>query len=534
MKPKPFLIKQPCSLILHVFYVLFLVFQGGSVLADSLSLKQKLLMPGPLTQAHAEYESQCETCHSAFSKDKLTELCLDCHTDIAKDRSESSRFHGQYPMARDGECKQCHTDHKGRDAEITGLTPEIFDHNFTLFPLVDSHGKLSCNQCHSESAAFRNAPKLCVNCHGEDDVHDGGLGEQCDSCHDSKLWQSPPKFDHRQTNFPLSGKHESLHCVSCHLQTHFQSKAKLCIDCHLAHDIHQGSNGENCTDCHTENSWKELKFDHNTTLFSLTGAHKHLNCVNCHEPGKEAKQASTQCSGCHGKTDIHFGLFGQQCSDCHTTKTWGANVFDHRRDTHFALTGKHQNLSCTQCHIGPLSETLPKDCNGCHAGDDIHGDKDMKLCATCHETESWKETEQFSHDFTHFPLMGMHQLTACESCHIGNQFALGKHNCASCHSSDDPHKQALGDQCENCHTANGWELWRFDHNTQTGFRLSGKHDGLACESCHFSGTHPENTSSTCGRCHRRQDIHDGGLGENCDSCHSTENFFELWLKQTGR
>ena len=46
---------------------------------------EKLVMPGPLVAAHAEYESDCASCHQAFDVEAQRALCLDCHEQVAAD-----------------------------------------------------------------------------------------------------------------------------------------------------------------------------------------------------------------------------------------------------------------------------------------------------------------------------------------------------------------------------------------------------------------------------------------------------------------
>ena len=46
---------------------------------------ERLVSPGPLTEAHAKYEKTCNQCHTAFDKNAQASLCLDCHKDVAKD-----------------------------------------------------------------------------------------------------------------------------------------------------------------------------------------------------------------------------------------------------------------------------------------------------------------------------------------------------------------------------------------------------------------------------------------------------------------
>ena len=51
---------------------------------------EKILMPGEVSKAHAKYESDCVKCHDRAHKERQTQLCLDCHKDIA---SEIGRAH---------------------------------------------------------------------------------------------------------------------------------------------------------------------------------------------------------------------------------------------------------------------------------------------------------------------------------------------------------------------------------------------------------------------------------------------------------
>ena len=77
--------------------ILFVLTNVTSSVMAANSLEE-LIMPGPVTQAHAELEADCNNCHSAFSgDDKQNELCLDCHEDIALDISNADKFHGQSP-----------------------------------------------------------------------------------------------------------------------------------------------------------------------------------------------------------------------------------------------------------------------------------------------------------------------------------------------------------------------------------------------------------------------------------------------------
>jgi hypothetical protein len=152
--------------------------------------------------------------------------------------------------------------------------------------------------------------------------------------------------------------------------------------------------------------------------------------------------------------------------------------------------------------------------------------------------------------------------TQCTTCHkLGMGEATFK--CLDCHTEIATRLAArrgmhpnlvtkAGSQdCARCHSEhNGLEFnltkWdprpeAFDHS-KTGYKLEGKHAGLACGKCHtpehiapgekqaikikdlsrtFLGVAP-----TCATCH--EDFHKGQLGPNCQQCHS----FNDWKKTT--
>ena len=178
----------------------------------------KLLMPGDLIKGHAKEEEYCEKCHKKFDKAAQSRLCQDCHKDIGKDVSEKRGYHGR--MEQGKECKECHTDHKGRDARIAEFDHAKFDHKLTDYPLVDKHTdpKIKCEDCHKAGKKFSEAPSTCVSCHKKEDdkAHKGNYGVKCHTCHVEKGWKEI-LFDHdKETKYPLLHKHKEVKGGSCH------------------------------------------------------------------------------------------------------------------------------------------------------------------------------------------------------------------------------------------------------------------------------------------------------------------------------
>lgn len=494
------------------------------------SLRQKILIPGPLTASHAEYEARCENCHTAFEKDNLSVKCSDCHEEIAEDRAKHSGYHGQHPLASTNPCETCHTDHGGRDFDIVVFQKDIFDHQYTRFPHVGKHALLACDQCHKEGDLYRDAETTCVACHREDDVHKNALGDECDTCHEPTLWTKPKPYDHSQTDFELTGHHSEVPCASCHFQQKYEFPDASCVTCHKASDVHSGVNGSDCAQCHQSSGWDDLIFNHDKTDFPLRHRHADLQCVACHELGSNRKQTDKACVSCHENTDVHLGRHGRECESCHVQSRWKDVSFEHSRDAGFPLEGKHKELTCTQCHSGNVHDAQARDCAGCHAGDDTHHDENMQRCETCHSPSSWQSISHFDHDLSDFPLVGMHKIVMCENCHVNDQFNATPSACNDCHAQEDVHKGALGTSCQQCHTPNSWKSWLFDHKQQTDYPLTGMHSGLGCNACHTPGNAPQDTPTQCGSCHRGQDIHNGEFGNHCENCHLSDSFYELLFK----
>jgi len=495
---------------------------------------EKLLMPGDVIEGHAKYEGECTKCHERFSKKTQTQLCSDCHEKIDNDIFEKKGFHGKEARVSKVECRVCHTEHKGRDANIVHLNKDTFDHKLTDFKLKGSHTAVACESCHKPKKLYREAPLKCYSCHKKDDVHDGSLGKKCQDCHTEKSWVGKNDFDHGDTDFPLKGKHEKVDCVSCHLNQDYKETPDSCYGCHSVDDNHNGRYGKKCKDCHSEKDWEKIHFNHDKdTDYRITGKHKRVSCDSCHTGHLYKQELETECYSCHKADDEHQGKNGKECDSCHNTKDWGKSTFDHEKETDFPLRGKHDKLICSACHKGEVfEEELKMECYACHRQDDIHAGEQGKDCARCHNETGWQEKIVFDHDLTHFPLIGLHATTPCEECHLSGTYKDAALECIACHKKEDVHKKALGNECEVCHNPNAWSLWEFDHNEQTDFELDGKHEGLGCHLCHSTVLKKgQKTASQCGDCHWSDDIHRGGFGRNCERCHDTESFSDPKITQ---
>ncbi|MGJ4903086.1 cytochrome c3 family protein [Bradyrhizobium sp. HKCCYLS2058] len=420
------------------------------------TLLEKLVMPGPLVEKHAKLESECGKCHEAYTRKAQSGLCLDCHKEIAVDRRQRERLHGRDQAALSQECRQCHTDHKGRGTDIVQLDKETFNHDMTNYRLVDAHKTVPCAGCHVAKVKFRNAPSTCFECHKAIDPHRGRLGERCENCHTAVKWRATKEFDHTKTRFPLVGAHKSVACATCHSGQQYKDLPTSCGSCHRLQDVHGGRFGDKCETCHDQDKWKTVRFNHDKTRFPLRNAHAKVKCEGCHTGDLYRDKLATSCVSCHRKQDPHQGKLGERCETCHSDMGWRKKLsFDHEI-TRFPLIGLHKSVPCEECHRTPTYKNTPMACESCHK--DFHQGKLGGRCANCHNPNGWR-LWRFDHARqTRFPLVGVHQKITCEACHKAKSPPDLKlpMDCFSCHRSSDVHNGTFGQTCERCHVATGW------------------------------------------------------------------------------
>jgi len=473
-----------------------------------------------LKGGHASSKIACRDCHKPATKFRdAPSDCFACHKKDDKHKGSLGT-----------RCADCHDESDWKKTR--------FDHSKTKFPLSGKHFEVACKDCHRDPD-FKNTPTTCVACHKKDDDrkgHQGRFGTKCESCHSDKDWKSI-LFDHtRDTKYPLRGKHQLAKCDTCHTGFLFKEKLKtLCVACHKADDDkqgHKGRFGEKCESCHTEKDWGITTFNHGRdTKYPLRGKHELAKCDSCHTGFLYKEKLKTACVACHKADDDkkgHKGSFGEKCESCHNEKTWKTATFNHDRDTKYPLRGKHAQAKCDTCHKGSLfKDKLPTVCIACHERDDKHKGQEGKKCESCHNERDWK-VARIDHGLTRFPLLGKHANVECKKCHTTPAFKDAGVACVGCHEKDDKHKYTLGPRCETCHNALSWKTWRFDHDTQTSFRLDGGHEHLACKACHNKPMPRKVTAnSTCVSCHDVDDVHNGGFGKFCEQCHVSSSFKEI-------
>jgi len=370
----------------------------------------------PLTGKHVSVS--CDKCHLPEAVPDNRQMvrytgipfdrCTDCHDDPHKGKQGTV-------------CTRCHAT-QGWDLFVS-FDEKTFDHATTGFPLEGKHKTIACKACHDPKISQEGIrmtfvkstlnftyphpeAKQCLSCHL--DYHDGAFvkakgGADCDNCHTAAAWQPVTygiKRHNTDSRFDLTGAHLAVTCSACHqpkeqgaLIFHFSNLK--CDACHTADNPH-GEEFRNtagdavCEECHSTSSWTtDIHFDHDSTKFALTGAHRTAPCQACHLVEKDQAteiafphqpgHLPLDCKGCHTADDPHHGQFAQskvgtKCSDCHGTEAFTMESFDHSK-TRFPLDGAHGKVSCAACHPTETGtdgkqfvrfRPLPVTCEGCH------------------------------------------------------------------------------------------------------------------------------------------------------------------------
>lgn len=437
-------------------------------------------------------------------------LCIDCHAnanDVVLPKGVK-RY-----MGLDRSCAACHEDpHDGQMAKDCAdcHSQETFDELLEFehderFPLVGSHARASCLDCHAEGSAHSieasggdGGPQRwreCVDCHesphresfidGIAQLADLTPGDSCVTCHalEHQLFASESvevdAEQHALSGFPLELPHAEVECAQCHGDpvegaSDFAARypGRLPDDCQDCHDdAHRGffadraidlglAQRTECIDCHLPTTFSEIEpesFDHaHWTAFALLGAHGQAACKSCHPMSKHPDDLGRR----FGRAAEHFGGRIEGCGTCHSDPHEGQ--FD-REDLPASLDGR---IGCARCHNETSFRSFP------------HG---------------------FDHgQWTGFALDGNHAEQSCSSCHRPHRpDAVGRTwgrapgtNCADCH--DDTHGGQFADEngetsCRACHEdTNDFTNLDFNHNRDSRFPLDETHRKLDCAQCHRS------------------------------------------------
>jgi len=333
------------------------------------------ISPGELAKVHAHLEgmANCTQCHTLGAK-VANEKCLECHLEIKARLYDSKGYHASAKV-KSKACIICHSDHYGRNYDIVHLVKDKFDHDDTGYKLEGKHATKDCKDCHKrdnissselkkKQETYLGLNDQCLTCH--EDKHQKTLAVNCQNCHTFEGFKPASKFDHNKAKYSLKAKHAEVSCEKCHLKSvrngkDFQQFTGLqfqnCGNCHK--DPHENKFGQNCKECHVEESFKAAKslgqFDHSKTGFPLVGRHVQLSCKLCHKVSITTPVKHANCTDCH--KDYHKNQFSREgkstdCSECHdvTGFTKSSYSIAQHNQTKFRIEGAHLATPCFECH----------------------------------------------------------------------------------------------------------------------------------------------------------------------------------------
>ena len=298
-------------------------------------------------------------------------------------------------------------DQKPQDAPSTIIIDRFEGKKGLYEPVVFSH------QAHAEMSYMSGGCKMCHH------YNPPGNVVKCGECHAANRKRSDiskPDLigaDHRQCMECHRSWSGSTDCVQCHqlkgkgkkensknlkpVRIHPELKIpeKITFETNSSqgkiitfyHDQHINYFGNDCSDCHTNQSCNKCHAAPGAQKVSnMTTAEKHLKCSSCHN----TKSSAT-------------------CTTCHANKEMPG--FNHVARTGFDITRFHGKLACSRCHTtkGTFTGLRPE-------------------CVNCHG--KWTQ-DNFKHRVTGVVLDETHSALDCTDCHQEKNYA--NPSCKNCH-----------------------------------------------------------------------------------------------------
>jgi hypothetical protein len=152
---------------------------------------------------------------------------------------------------------------------------------------------------------------------------------------------------------------------------------------------HQQQFGTSCMVCH-DGVDRLSHFDH-ANFFPLEGKHATAQCTDCHA-NQVFRGTPTECWQCHSEPEVHIGVFGLKCYECHSVDAWEpASLHQHNFPLNHGLDDPSLQLQCDACHTTNYIEYTCYSCHD-HQPDEIAQShlavgisaQDLPACATCH------------------------------------------------------------------------------------------------------------------------------------------------------
>ena len=321
---------------------------------------ESLLMPGPVTQAHAKLEVRVQQLPRSQPIAARRASCASTATRRSPPTCATSgapRSHDQCraPASAVG----CHTEHRGRDSDIVQLEPGRS--SIIARPISRSRARIArwpARAATRPGEAYRKAPPTCVSCHKDDDYPRGPAGQGLRRLPQPATAGQGRSFDHGKTDFALTGAHQADHLRRLPPRRPLQG---------IAEDLRRLPRHRRCAP----------RLSAATTAASATrpATGRRRSSIMQRRPAsrcwartpsstaRPATAAATTRTRCRRTATAAIeptiptpARFGDKCNDCHGNEPGSRSTTITRRDAKFALEGAHAKLGCHVCHTARVGD----------------------------------------------------------------------------------------------------------------------------------------------------------------------------------
>ncbi len=234
-----------------------LAFAAFWFLGNNRAVWQSQVIPGKLSAAHAQLETNCAACHTAVQGVDEAK-CIACHANNESLlQRQPTAFH-----ANISNCAACHIEHQGINANLRVMNHEALAQiGINIMPEGTDVASRSNNPLLPENhslVSWLEARLDCASCHSTKDKHFGLFGQNCASCHATTEW-TIPAFQHPSPR--------STSCAQCHQAppSHYMMHFEMVDKKVAAQDNAQGGGCcenvqvQQCYVCHQTTSWNDIK-----------------------------------------------------------------------------------------------------------------------------------------------------------------------------------------------------------------------------------------------------------------------------------
>ena len=197
---------------------------------------------------------------------------------------------------------------------------------------------------------------------------------------------------------PVKGV-EASNCIVCHANnesllqrqpTAFHASVSSCRECHPEHRGTVQRPAEMDHLALARIGFRELKADLSPNGEDKLVRKDLLDWIGQHQPTSRRseghssltpQEAVLNCAICHSTKDRHFGLFGQDCVQCHGTTKWTIPEFRHPSP---------KSTDCVQCHQAPPSHYMMH-FQMVSAKVARQPTAKVNQCYQCHQTTAWND-----------------------------------------------------------------------------------------------------------------------------------------------